>query len=102
MTIMVSMEGMMNAGLKVSFALAVAAMMTVVVVAHREEDAGRQHRDEQAALLAVEPMKVTLYEGRACISPTGVYEERVLTNDDADPRLQDCKGGVTWKELRRE
>lgn len=72
------------------------AVMTVVYVANAEATAGRQHAAEQA------PLKVTLYEGLDCTQPNGEVQAEVLTNDDADWRLQHCAGGVTWKELRRE
>jgi hypothetical protein len=71
------------------------AVGLVAVAAHQEQLGAQQYEQ------AVQPLKVTLYEGRDCLQDSGVLEDVVLTNDDADERLQHCSGGVTWKELRR-
>lgn len=87
----------MNDGQKIialAAALGAAALLSLVGTA--EVQGARQYE------LAVKPLKVTLYEGKDCLQDNGVLEEVVLTNDDADERLQHCSGGVTWKELRRE
>jgi hypothetical protein len=92
------MEGKMKKLIDAGLFLLI-ALMVVSYVAYRERGAGQAHAAE---VQAEAPLKVTLYVGRSCVMPNGVLEETVLTNDDADERLQHCAGGVVWKELRRE
>lgn len=86
----------MNDGQKIialAAALGFAALLSLVSTAEVE---GARQRQVQ-----VQELKVTLWEGRDCLQDSGVVEDVVLTNDDADERLQHCAGGVTWKEMRR-
>jgi hypothetical protein len=75
-------------------ALAITGAMSQLLVA---EVRGAQQYEMQ-----VRPLKVALYEGRDCLQDTGEVQHIVLTNDDADWRLQHCAGGVVWKEMRSE
>jgi hypothetical protein len=92
------MEGKMRAKLIDAALFLLIALMVVSYVAMKEKEGASAH----AAQLQAAPLHVTLYVGKDCLQPSGEIEDRVLTNDDADERLQHCSGGVTWKELRRE
>jgi hypothetical protein len=106
---MTTMEGKMKTQVKKSLAdLSLGALAATVlalgILAGQAEQAEKKERSQQAEATEVQvsPLKVVLYEGKDCLQDSGEIEAVVLTNDDADWRLQHCSGGVAWKELRRE